>query len=303
VEAAAHGTTVDEVSFHEVGAYDSIADIVGAAAALDWLSPASVSSSIPALGTGSVMTDHGPVPVPAPATASLLKGVPVKAEGNGELTTPTGAAILAEVVGAFEPPPPYIVRATGFGAGTKELSDRANVLRVILGEVVGEPEPLSDERVLVVKANIDDMSPQLIPSLLDALLSVGAIDVWATPVLMKKGRPAHEVAAMCPRKALENVQTTFFRESTTLGLRIEEHARAVMTRSQAIVKTDFGEIPVKVSSWAGEVLNAKPEYDACVQRAGHHGKPVRVVVAAAEGAARTLIPGAQKTRATRTRGR
>jgi len=161
-EAALHGVALDRVTFHEVGAWDSIADVVGAAAAIAWLQPSSVSSTPPVLGSGQVHTAHGLMPVPAPATAAILRGVPALLEGEGELTTPTGAAILAALVTEFGPPPPLRIAAQGFGAGTREVADRANVLRVLLGEALGRALPASAPEVALLEANLDDMSPQLI---------------------------------------------------------------------------------------------------------------------------------------------
>ncbi|HVV49734.1 MAG TPA: LarC family nickel insertion protein, partial [Polyangia bacterium] len=212
VEAALHGTRVDRVAFHEVGAYDSIADVVGVAAAIVHLAPASIGSLPPVVGTGVVRTAHGPVPVPAPATAALLAGaeIPIFAEGAGELTTPTGAAILAAVVDDFGPLPPLVPRAVGYGAGTKELADRANVLRVTLGAPLGAPDAPPAGEVVLVEANVDDMSPQLVGPLSDALFAAGAVDVWSAPILMKKGRPAVQVSALAPPAALGAVERAFF---------------------------------------------------------------------------------------------
>src|SRR6185436_19657285 len=159
------------IGFHEVGAYDSIADIVGVAAAIVWLAPAAVSSSPPVVGSGHVRTAHGLVPVPAPATALLLEDVPTVSEGKGELTTPTGAAVLAAVVDRFGPAPPMRLRGQGFGAGTKDFTERANVLRVLVGEPLGEPLPESADEVLLVETNIDDMNPQLVDPLFEALFA------------------------------------------------------------------------------------------------------------------------------------
>ncbi len=218
-EAALHGVALDRVTFHEVGAWDSIADVVGAAAAIAWLQPSSVSSTPPVLGSGQVHTAHGLMPVPAPATAAILRGVPALLEGEGELTTPTGAAILAALVGKFGPPPPLRIAAQGFGAGTREVADRANVLRVLLGEALGRALPASAPEVVLLQANLDDMSPQLIEPLMAALFAAGAVDVWTTSILMKKGRPAWQVSALAPPEGAGAVEQAFFANSTTLGVR------------------------------------------------------------------------------------
>src|SRR6185436_7354174 len=187
VEAKLHGTKIERVRFHEVGAFDSIADVVGVAAAIAYLAPASIGSLPPVVGTGHVHTAHGAVPVPAPATAALLAGIPIVPEGAGELTTPTGAAILAATVDHFGALPPLRLRATGYGAGSKQLADRANVLRVIVGEPLGTPDEAAAPEVVLLEANIDDMSGELVAPLFDALAAAGAVDVWSAPILMKKG--------------------------------------------------------------------------------------------------------------------
>jgi uncharacterized protein (TIGR00299 family) protein len=288
-EAALHGMTVDKVAFHEVGAWDSIADIVGAAAALAWLAPAAITSSPPVLGSGTIHTAHGLMPVPAPATTALLRGIPVLAEGTGELTTPTGAAILATIVQSFGPPPPMLLCAQGFGAGTREHADRPNVLRVILGETLGQALPSSENEVVLVATNIDDMNPQLADPLLTALFEAGALDAWLLPIQMKKGRPAIEVSALCPHGALASVEDAFFANSTTIGLRRQVMQRTVLERALAKVATSFGEVRVKVASRAGEILGATPEFEDCRKLALRAKVPVRRVVAEASAAALALL--------------
>jgi len=289
-EAALHGMTVDKVAFHEVGAWDSIADIVGAAAALAWLAPSAVTATPPALGTGTIRTAHGLMPVPAPATTAILRGLPVLVEGKGELTTPTGAAILAAVVQSFGPPPPMRLCAQGFGAGTREHTDRPNVLRVILGETLGQALPASATEVVLVAANIDDMNPQLAEPLLTALFAAGALDAWLVPIQMKKGRPAIEVSALCPPAALATVEEAFFANSPTIGLRRQVMQRTVLERAQAKVATLFGEVRVKVASRSGAILGATPEFEDCRKLALRAKVPVRQVVAAASAAALALLP-------------
>jgi pyridinium-3,5-bisthiocarboxylic acid mononucleotide nickel chelatase len=299
VEAALHGMRVDRVAFHEVGAYDSIADIVGVAAAIVHLAPASIGSLPPVVGTGIVRTAHGPVPVPAPATAALLASaeIPLRAEGTGELTTPTGAAILAAVVDDFGPLPPLVPRAIGYGAGTKELDDRANVLRVTLGEPLGVADATPAGDVVLVEANLDDMNPQLIGPLFDALFAAGAVDVWSAPILMKKGRPALQVSALAPPAALAAVERAFFANSTTLGLRRRALERLVLARSFAPVATPYGKVRVKLSALEGEILGAQPEFEDCRKLAARAGVPTREVLAAAAAAARGLLPRpARRTR-------
>jgi uncharacterized protein (TIGR00299 family) protein len=291
VEAALHGTSVERVSFHEVGAFDSIADVVGAAAAIAWLAPSSIGSSYPVVGTGIVRTAHGPVPVPAPATAELLRGVPILAEGFGELTTPTGAVLLACLVDAFGPPPPMTLSAIGYGAGTRELPDRANVLRVLLGRPLGQPAVASVDRAVVLQSNIDDMTPQLLAALMEALFAAGALDVWSTAITMKKGRPAQEVSALVDDARLDDVRRAFFLNSTTLGIRLLPVARSTLARSMASVRTAFGPIAVKISAWDGRPLGAQPEFDDCQSAAARAGVPVKRVWHEALAAASALVTG------------
>ncbi|HEY6477007.1 MAG TPA: nickel pincer cofactor biosynthesis protein LarC, partial [Polyangia bacterium] len=299
VEAELHGTRVDRVAFHEVGAYDSIADVVGVAAAIAHLAPASIGSLPPVVGTGLVRTAHGPVPVPAPATAALLLSadVPFVAEGQGELTTPTGAAILAAVVDRFGPLPPMRPRAIGYGAGTRELADRANVLRVTLGEAIGALDATPAGAVVLLEANVDDMSPQLYGPLSDALFAAGAVDVWSAPILMKKGRPAVQISALAPPATLVAVERAFFANSTTLGLRRRALERVVLARSFVSVATAYGKVRIKLAALDGEILGAQPEFEDCRRLAARARIPAREVLAAAAAAARTLLPaGARRPR-------
>jgi uncharacterized protein (TIGR00299 family) protein len=296
VEAALHGTTVDRVAFHEVGAYDSIADVVGAAAAIAWLAPASIGSLPLVVGTGRARTAHGEVPVPAPATAALLRDVPIVAEGEGELTTPTGAAIVAAVVDTFGALPPMRIAAVGYGAGTRELADRPNVLRAIVGAPVGKVDVAAPVDVVRLEANLDDMNPQLVAPLLDALFAAGAVDAWSAPIIMKKGRPALEVTALAPPAAVAEVRRAFFVHSTTLGVRMQEMNRAVLTRAFDRVETPYGAVRVKVGGLDGEILGAQPEFEDCKRLAARAGVPVRAVLAAASAAAHVLVAGVPEAR-------
>jgi uncharacterized protein (TIGR00299 family) protein len=299
VEAALHGVRADRVTFHEIGAYDSIADVVGVAAAIAWLAPASIGSLPIVVGTGRVHTAHGELPVPAPATAALLRGVPIVAEGEGELTTPTGAAIIAAVVDTFGALPPMRLAAVGYGAGTRELADRPNVLRAALGAPLGRVDEPAAGDVVRLEANLDDMSPQLVAPLLDALFAAGAVDVWSAPIIMKKGRPALEVTALAPPAAVVDVQRAFFRHSTTLGVRMQEMNRAVLSRAFDRVETPYGAVRVKLGGLDGEILGAQPEFEDCKRLAARAGVPVRVVLAAASAAAHVLVAGVPATRAER----
>ncbi|HET6147634.1 MAG TPA: nickel pincer cofactor biosynthesis protein LarC [Polyangia bacterium] len=290
VEAQLHGVPLARVTFHEVGAFDSIADVVGAAAAIAWLAPASIGSSPPVVGSGMAQTAHGRVMVPAPATAELLRGIPVRFDGAGELTTPTGAAILAATVDDFGAPPPMRVGAIGYGAGTRALLDRPNLLRVLVGQPLGRAEVAPASSVMVLEANIDDMSPELVAPLFEAILAAGAVDVWSAPILMKKGRPAVTVSALAPPLALAEVERAFFRHSTTIGVRRHPADRTVLARSLVEVETPYGSVRVKVGAAAGLVIGAQPEFEDCRRRAAAAGVAVREVMSAAAAAGRALLP-------------
>lgn len=277
-EARVHGVPVDEVHFHEVGAVDAIIDIVGAAVAVDLLGEPRIFAAAPPMGSGTARTAHGVIPVPGPATVELLKDRPVRYEGVGELTTPTGAAILAAL---SEPgaPAEIVPRRVGYGLGTRDTPDRPNVLRATLGEVTAP-----DHRMIEVEVHLDDMSPQLFGPLFDALFAAGAADVAVAPATMKKGRPGHHLVVLCREDVREALVRTLFRETTTLGLRYHPVDRVVLERTHREVATPYGPVRVKVGTFAGEVVNAAPEFDDCVARARAAGVPVKAVLAAAQAA-------------------
>ena len=279
VEARLHGVTVADVAFHEVGAVDSIVDIVGAAAALAWLRPSRVTSRRVPLGGGTVETAHGRLPVPAPATLELLAGAEVEPGGDSELTTPTGAAILAASVEAYGAMPSMRVVGVGWGAGDRELADRPNLLRVVAGVRAPLAATAGDE-VAVVEANIDDMNPELCEPLLEALFAAGAVDAWFTPIVMKKSRPALTVAALCAPAARDAVAAALLRESTTIGVRFSTRERHVLPRRLVEVDTPWGKVPVKVAG-DGDAANAAPEYEICRNLAAAAGVPVKRVYLAA----------------------
>ena len=279
VEARLHGVTVEDVAFHEVGAIDSIVDIVGAAAALAWLRPSRVTSRRVPLGGGTVDTAHGRLPVPAPATLELLAGAEIEPGGDSELTTPTGAAILAASVEEYGAMPAMRVDGDGWGAGDRELADRPNLLRVVAG-VRAPLAGVAGDEVAVVEANIDDMNPELCEPLLEALFAAGAVDAWFTPIVMKKSRPALTVAALCPPVARDAVAAALLRESTTIGVRFSTRERHVLPRRLVEVDTPWGKVPVKVAG-DGDAANAAPEYEACRTLATAAGVPVKRVYLAA----------------------
>lgn len=270
-EAKIHGTTPDEVHFHEVGAVDSIVDVVGVAIALDWLGARRIRASAPPLGSGKVDTAHGPMPVPAPATLELLVGREVRASGPGERTTPTGAAILAAtsepgVFGSFVP------RRIGYGIGHRDFDDAPNVLRACLGRLEHGGESL-----FVVEANLDDAAPQVLARAIDACLEGGALDAWVAPVTMKKGRPGHLLGALVPRGRLSALCEIVVRETPTLGVRYHAVGRLALERRIEEVETSFGRIPIKVGLLGSEVVGAAPEWEVCLAIARERKVPARIV--------------------------
>lgn len=286
-EAAVHGQPVDEVHFHEVGALDAIADIVGAAAGFAYLGLSEVTASPLALGGGSVRTAHGTLPVPAPAVLEILRASSVPAYGGPvdvELCTPTGAAIVAEQATRYGPLPPMRITAIGVGAGGRDLSDRPNVVRLL----VGDPLP-GDATELLIETNVDDLDLRMWPDVLARLLEVGAADAWLTPILMKKGRPAHTLSVLAPQPILEAVQDIVYRETTTLGMRITTVAKQALERDWLSVQVDGQEIRVKVGRRAGRPVNAMPEWADVVRVAATTGRPAKQVLAAALGKAAELL--------------
>jgi uncharacterized protein (TIGR00299 family) protein len=279
-EAKLHGTTVDDVAFHEVGAIDSVVDVVGTAAALDWLEPAAVTCTSVAMGHGTIVCAHGVLPVPAPAALEVLREAGgVMADGGiaRELCTPTGAAILAATVTRWTSAPVGRPIAVGWGAGDADLADRANVLRV----VALQPAAGTADTVWQIDANIDDMSPELCSPALDEVLAAGALDVWWTPITMKKGRPALMLSALAAEATRDVVIAAILRETTTIGVRYAPRERTMLERRILEVATRFGPIPIKLASDGGVVRNAAPEYEACAAAARRHAVPVKLVFAAA----------------------
>ncbi len=286
-EAKLHGTTVESVAFHEVGAIDSIVDIVGAAAALHWLSPVSVSAGTVAMGRGTIKCAHGILPVPSPAAAEILRVVAAPVSDGGiakELCTPTGAAILATIVNQWGSMPPMIPVRIGYGAGDIELPDRPNVLRIMLGKTLAAAQESSSDTVTELEANIDDMSPELCEHVAEALFTAGALDVWWTAITMKKGRPALALRVMCASGHVEAIMSVLFRETSSIGVRSKLTERRVLQREIVQVETEFGSIPVKVARYLGKVVNAAPEFEACRRLAKEQDVPLKQVFAAASSA-------------------
>jgi pyridinium-3,5-bisthiocarboxylic acid mononucleotide nickel chelatase len=291
-EAQVHGTTPDKVHFHEVGAVDAIVDIVGACIGVEQLGLTRIVCSPIPVGSGTVRCDHGVMPVPAPATALLLAGVPLaECEEIGELTTPTGAAILTTLAERFGSMPAMTVNRCGSGAGTREGKTRANILRLFVGEEVaqaggaGADDDLADE-VVVLEANIDDATGEQIGYCYEALFAAGALDVFTTPVIMKKNRPGVQLSVLAPRDRQRACEDVLFAETTTFGVRSHVCRRRKLERSIKKVATPFGEIRVKIGRRGGRVIIASPEYDDCASAAREHGVPLREVMDAAKSAIR-----------------
>jgi pyridinium-3,5-bisthiocarboxylic acid mononucleotide nickel chelatase len=275
-EAKVHGVSIDAIHFHEVGAVDSIVDICGAAVVLDLLGDPEVYSAPPPLGSGTIRVAHGNMPIPVPATLELLRDVPVRFEGVGELTTPTGAALLKVLARIGQPPPDFIVERIGYGVGTKDFRDRPNVLRAAMGRAEARAEGL-----WVVEANLDDSTPQLLGYLLEHLLGKGALDTWVVPATMKKSRPGHVLSVLVEGGKRETVVDTLMRESTTLGVRSYAVERTALERDWVEVETPWGKVRVKRGLRNGVVLNAHPEFEDCRKVAEASGVPLKQVMAVA----------------------
>jgi uncharacterized protein (TIGR00299 family) protein len=276
-ESRVHGTPVDEVHFHEVGAVDSIVDIVGACAAMEFLDIDHIVASPLPMGQGRVHTEHGLLPIPVPATVEVLRGWPVEPSPfPGELVTPTGAALIAALA-TPGPMPAMRVESVGYGAGTRDPKTHANVLRA----VVGEGDAGSLVTVTELRAQVDDLTGEAIPPLLDALFAAGALDAFVTPIVMKKGRPALLLTALCPPDLRAAVGEALLRHGATFGYRYETLTREVVGRRHVSVDTAFGPIRIKLAERAGSVLFASPEFEDCRAAALAAGVPVAQVFGAA----------------------
>lgn len=272
-EARVHGTTVEAVHFHEVGAVDSIVDLVGCAYGLWALGVDVVESAPPPLGRGFVKTAHGRIPLPAPATAHLLEGLPITTcPIQKELVTPTGAAMLKAWTRRVGDLPTMRLEGVGWGAGTIDLPDRPNLLRLLLGETDDAPSDCA-----LVETNIDDMTPELAGYLLDQLFAAGALDAWFTPIVMKKNRPGVCVGALTRLGDRPAVEAILLRESTAIGLRSHRVARTVLPRRSETVMTPFGPVELKIAGPADAPVNVAPEYAACRRLAESSGMPLKVI--------------------------
>lgn len=282
-EAHVHGSTVENVHFHEVGAADALVDIVGTLEGLAALGIEAVHASTLRLGNGRVDSAHGAIPVPAPATTHILVGAPVEiGPVAAELTTPTGAALIATLVRRWGAPPPFRILGTGVGAGGRDLREQANVLRVIVGET--EATPLAARRVAVLETAIDDDNPQHLAALVPGLLAHGALDAMLAPVQMKKGRPGLWLVVIAPVEQAEALSRVILTETTTLGVRVREEQRFELPRRAEEVETPFGPIAIKVATLPDGSERASPEFESARVAAERAGRPVREVAQAAVAA-------------------
>ena len=283
VEAKMHGLPVEHVHFHEVGAADTVADVVGAALALEMLGVERLAASPLPVGSGWVQSQHGALPLPAPATMELMRGLPVRPlAGQVERVTPTGAAILGTWVTAWGLIPEMTVNVVGYGAGGRDDPDVPNLLRVIVGEPHTGFHP---ERLAIIETNVDDMNPQLFAPTMERLFEGGALDVYLTPVQMKKGRPAMLVSVLAPVERVDALAQTLYEETTTLGVRWHEVARRGLPRRWKTVQTAWGPVRVKMAEVKPGEWKAMPEYEDCLALAQAQNVPVRVVQEAAQAGA------------------
>jgi len=284
-EAHVHGVPVEKVHFHEVGAVDSIADIVGCAIAWRLLGAERLVCSPVPTGGGTIEIAHGRCGVPAPATAELLKGaVLADSSVQAELTTPTGAALLAVLVDEYGPPPAMRLAATGYGAGDRDLAEQANILRLLVGEVAAGHDDLEHDTVVVLETNLDDAAGELIGYCRERLLEAGALDVLTIPVQMKKGRPGVLLSVLCPPADAQALEQLLLTETGTLGVRRRTAARAKLPRTEVEVDTPFGPIACKVATLPGDEQLVSPEYEACAAAARMTGAALRQVFDAARKA-------------------
>ncbi|HSE83570.1 MAG TPA: nickel pincer cofactor biosynthesis protein LarC [Thermodesulfobacteriota bacterium] len=275
-EAKIHNRHIAEVHFHEIGAVDTVIDVVGVLVGLRQLGVENVYSSKLNVGSGFVEFSHGIFPVPAPATAEILKAIPIYAtDSDAELVTPTGAAIIATLAQEFGYMPVMETKNIGYGAGTKDLK-RPNVLRVFIGDLIGQTGS-EENAICIIECNIDDMNPQLYDHVINKLLTNGALDVYLTSILMKKSRPGVKLTVLANIKDTNKLAGIIFEETTSIGIRIREEKRAVLEREIREIDTEYGRVKVKVSNLNGRVVNAMPEYEDCKRIANERDIPLKQV--------------------------
>jgi pyridinium-3,5-bisthiocarboxylic acid mononucleotide nickel chelatase len=285
-EARVHGIRTGDVHFHEVGGWDSIADVIGVCAALECLDVASMSCSPVALGSGRVTVGHGELPVPVPAVLELSSGWQVMSGGEGELATPTGMALVTTLADQCRGLPAMTMYAVGVGAGTRDIAGHPNVVRVVLGDLHTDCAQVSDPSVLsILETNIDDMDPRVWPTVLASLLAAGAADAWLVPILMKKGRPAHTLTVLAPAERRDALRRLVFELTTTSGVRETTVSRTALDRFWVPLSVAGGQVRIKVAHQGGEILQATPEFDEAAAVATTHNIPVRRVLQEASAAA------------------
>jgi uncharacterized protein (TIGR00299 family) protein len=278
-EARVHDVPLEKIHFHEVGAVDAIVDIVGACIGFQALGIERFACSPLNVGGGTAKMAHGVLPVPAPATANLLQGKPTYSSGvQRELVTPTGAAIVATLCDSFGPQPPMTVNAIGYGAGTADLEGQPNVVRIMIGETAEKTVPGYDEEIAVIEANLDDMNPQIYGYFLEKALWAGALDVYTTPVQMKKNRPGTLLTVLCKPHDANELMSLIFAETTTFGVRSYRAQRRTLPREHVSVSTSFGDVRVKLSRVNGRILHVAPEYDDCRKLAVEKNVPLQRVI-------------------------
>lgn len=282
-EAKVHKTSIEEVVWHEIGATDALIDVVGVCTAVEHFAPKVVAASPIATGTGTVATDHGELPLPAPAVAELLKGVPLFGRGKAELITPTGAALLATLCDSFGHLPAMKLSSVGYGAGTRDTGS-PNVVRVL----VGQSSDGDLDRALLIETNIDDMAPELHPHVIERLMEAGAQDAWAAPIVMKKGRQATTLSVLCDDSGSEKLMDIIFTETTTFGLRITPVTKRSLAREWIDVDVAGHKLKVKIALRNGEVVTAAPEYEGARAVARSTGLPLKEIYLRANLAARRL---------------
>ncbi|MEZ5422958.1 MAG: nickel pincer cofactor biosynthesis protein LarC [Pyrinomonadaceae bacterium] len=285
-EAKVHGIAVERVHFHEVGALDAIVDIVGACIGFEMLGIERFMSSALNLGSGTVEIAHGKFPVPPPAVAELVRGIPVhSSEGTGELVTPTGAAIITTVCDSYGVLPQITLEQIGYGAGTRDTKGSPNAIRLMVGETAADEVGSKGrvEKLTVLESNIDDASPQVLGFAMEKAFELNALDCWFTPIQMKKNRPATLFTVLCEPADVPKIEGMLFRETTTLGIRRREIERTSLDRSVETVSTEWGEVRVKVSSLGGKIITRKPEFDDLKRIADRTGLTLRSVEATVEG--------------------
>jgi uncharacterized protein (TIGR00299 family) protein len=282
-EAAVHGMPLEQVHFHEVGALDSLADITAAAIGLDWLHVERFSSGPVATGSGMVQCAHGWMPIPTPGTAELLKGVPLRPSTiKAELTTPTGAAILTTVVSEWVDLPAMTIAKIGHGAGKKNFPDQPNLLRILIGTAAREPAGLDSDQIWVLETNLDDLPAEIVGYCYERLLAAGALDVFSTPILMKKNRPGILLSVLAEPDRAAELEAILFRETTTLGVRRSLVSRRKLKREIHFVQTQWGPVQGKLGWRDGEPAVFTPEYEDCARLARKHDVALREVYAAAQ---------------------